>query len=53
MDRYDPADAAEQQATADRSPEPPTSPEDLPLEASDADAVDQVAEIALDDDDRR
>ncbi len=30
---FDAADAAEQHATADRQPEPPTAPEDLPLEA--------------------
>jgi len=53
VDRYDadPVDAAEQQQTADRTPEPPTAPEDLPLEATEADAVDQVAEIDLDEDD--
>jgi len=50
---FDAADAAEQHATADRQPEPPTAPEDLPLEASEADAADQTAEIALDEDDER
>lgn len=53
LDEFDAADAAEQYATADRQPEPPTAPEDLPLEASEADAADQTAEIALDEDDDR
>jgi hypothetical protein len=53
VDEFDAADAAEQYATADRQPEPPTAPEDLPLEASEADASDQTAEIALDEDDDR
>jgi len=53
VDEFDAADAAEQHATADRQPEPPTAPEDLPLEAAEADAVDQTAEIALDEDDDR
>ncbi len=53
VNEFDAADAAEQHATADRQPEPPTAPEDLPLEASEADAADQTAEIALDEDDER
>jgi len=51
FDQFDAADAAEQYETADRTPEPPTAPEDLPLEASEADAVDQTAEVALEEDD--
>lgn len=53
VDEFNAADAAEQYETADRQPEPPTAPEDLPLEAAEADAVDQSAEIALDEDDER
>ncbi len=51
VDEFSAADAAEQHTTADRQPEPPTAPEDLPLEASEADAADQTAEIALEEDD--